>query len=218
MKAYLANLNPVERRFVIGVALLLFIVVNLFWVWPHFSDWSDLKMRLEKAQRELRRNELSIQQTNVLVAQIQKLSSEDSAVPPEDQSMQFFQTIQNQVNMSGIVFEGNSRPTMRTNEFFIEQEQPISVRGDEKKVVDFLYKLGAGNSLIRVKSLSLRPADASRQQLRADMTLVASYQKKLQPRSATATAKPAAAKPGPNPAAPGAKPAAQKPPTQPKKK
>ena len=30
MKAYFANLNPVERRFVVGVALLLFIVINAF--------------------------------------------------------------------------------------------------------------------------------------------------------------------------------------------
>lgn len=39
MNEYFSRLNPSERRFVVVVALLFFIVVNLFWVWPHFSDW-----------------------------------------------------------------------------------------------------------------------------------------------------------------------------------
>ena len=47
MNEYFSRLNPSERRFVVVVALLLFIVVNLFWVWPHFSDWGDLKGRLD---------------------------------------------------------------------------------------------------------------------------------------------------------------------------
>jgi hypothetical protein len=53
--------------------------------------------------------------------------------------------------------------------------------------VDFLYKLGDGNSLIRVRSLSLRP-DAPRQNLGGNITLIASYQKKPSARSAPAPA------------------------------
>jgi len=46
----------------------------------------------------------------------------------------------------------------------------------EPQLVDFLYKLGNGSSLIRVRDLSLQP-DPPRQKLAADIQLVASYQK-----------------------------------------
>jgi len=78
--------------------------------------------------------------------------------------------------------------------------------------VDFLYSLGSGNSLIRVRDLRLHP-DPPRQQLQADIRLAASYQKKAAPRPAatsgakgtsptpsTPTNKPPATKPAPTPA------------------
>ena len=213
MKAYFANLNPVERRFVVGVALLLFIVINAFIVWPHFSDWNTFQERLDRAQTKQRIYERAIQQTNALRAQIEKLGGEDSNVPREDQAMQFYGVIQRQMNASGVGLEGNSPMIMRTNEFFVEQEQTIRMRSGEQQLVDFLYKLGSGNSLIRVKSMSVQP-DASRQNLGAQVTLVASYQKN--PRAHPA-AKPAAA-PASRPATPPvAKPANQKIPTPTKK-
>jgi hypothetical protein len=58
--------------------------------------------------------------------------------------------------------------------------------------VDFLYSLGAGNSLVRVRGLSLSP-DAPRQNLRVSVTLVGSYQKKVPVRAAAVPAATAAA-------------------------
>jgi len=63
--------------------------------------------------------------------------------------------------------------------------------------VDFLYNLGAGDSLVRVRNLSIRP-DQNRQQLAASITLIASYQKnpKLTPApAATPAATPKTAPP-----------------------
>jgi len=57
---YLSRLNPSERRFVVGVALLFFIVVNVFWVWPHFSDWKTLKDSLDGARVKLARQDNAI--------------------------------------------------------------------------------------------------------------------------------------------------------------
>jgi hypothetical protein len=42
--------------------------------------------------------------------------------------------------------------------------------------VDFLYKLGSGASMIRVRDLELQP-DAPHQHLNGNIRLVASYQK-----------------------------------------
>jgi hypothetical protein len=66
-------------------------------------------------------------------------------------------------------------------------------------LVDFLYNLGKRNSMIRVRTMNLQP-DPSRMRLKAQIALVASYQKKQPTRSAAAAAvsKPAATtKPAP---------------------
>jgi hypothetical protein len=73
----------------------------------------------------------------------------------------------------------------QTNQFFLEKSQSVSVQAGEQQLVDFLYNLGAGNSQIRVRDLSLRP-DPARQQLLVQVKLVASYQKKTLSRTAAA--------------------------------
>ena len=68
----------------------------------------------------------------------------------------------------------------------MEQIQTIKVLSLEANLVDFLYKLGAGPSMVRVHDLSLQP-DAPHQRLQAEIRLVASYQK-TSPASAAKTA------------------------------
>ena len=43
MKKYLSQLRPLERRLVVGVAVVLLIVLNWAFIWPHFSDWSNYR-------------------------------------------------------------------------------------------------------------------------------------------------------------------------------
>ena len=38
------NLGALERRIVVVAALVLFIVVNAMFVWPHFKDWSKAQL------------------------------------------------------------------------------------------------------------------------------------------------------------------------------
>lgn len=208
MNGYLSRLNPMERRFVVGVGLVFFLVINIFWIWPHFADWSDLRGRLENSRSMLGTREGLIQQRPKVEAEIKKLASEGSYVPPEDQSLQFLRTIQTQMAQTGVGFVGNSRQTTSTNLFFIEQAQTVTVASGEKQLVDFLYNLGSGNSLVRVREISVRP-DPNRSQLNANITLVASFQKSSKaPAPATKAATPAA-----KPATPA--PTVAKPPTQP---
>jgi hypothetical protein len=88
----------------------------------------------------------------------------------------------------------------------VEQNETITTLSGEKQLVDFLYNLGSGQSLIRVKELSIQP-DQPHQQLNARITLVASYQRK------TPIAAPAAGATAPNKASPAAAPAGTKTPT-----
>jgi Tfp pilus assembly protein PilO len=124
-------------------------------------------------------------------AGINRFRQEGLEVPPEDQQNQFARAIQDQQVRSGVGIQQFGRVSTQTNQFFLELTQPISVQSGEAQLVDFLYNLGSGNSLIRVRDLTLRP-DAPRQQLSGTVKLVASYQKNP-PKKAAPAASPAPA-------------------------
>jgi hypothetical protein len=178
MKTYLSNLRPSERRLVAAVGVVFFIVINWLFVFPHFSDWSAADHRMWEANRKLKLYEGKIALTPNLERQIRALESEGLAVPAEEQSHNFASAVTSQAAQSGVTPQSNSRIIVSTNNpFFLELSQNINVQGREPQIVDFLYHLGSGNSLIRVRDLNIGP-DPSHQQLVAGVKLVASYQKK----------------------------------------
>jgi Tfp pilus assembly protein PilO len=184
MKKYLAQLRPLERRLVVGVAVVLLVVLNAVFIWPHFSDWGDLRARLEKARSDLARNQTAAAQIPALQAQVKTFANEGEFVAPEDQAINLMRTIQSQASASGFGIQNYSRALMRTNDaFFVEQVQNINVIATEEQLIDFLYKLGSGASMIRVRDLELQP-DPPHQRLAANIKLVASYQKNPAPAKA----------------------------------
>lgn len=177
MKKYFAQLRPLERRLVVGVAVVVFLVLNAVFIWPHSSDWSTLSGRLDDANRKLKLYQTAVAQTATLDAQVKKFASQGESVAAEDQAINFTRTIQSQSLASGVQLQNTSRQITRTNDaFFVEQVQNIVVLATEPQLVNFLYKLGSGASMIRVRDLELQP-DAPRQRLSANIKLVASYQK-----------------------------------------
>ncbi|HZR20339.1 MAG TPA: hypothetical protein VFE51_23855 [Verrucomicrobiae bacterium] len=200
MSAYWNNLRPFEKRVVAGFAVLFFIVLNFLFVFPHFSDLSAAHDRMDEAKRKLARYETEIAQTNLYMAGLRKYQQENSDVLPEEQSLQFANAVNAQAGQSGVHIVSGSHINTQTNQFFLEKSQSVSVQAGEQQLVDFLYNLGAGNSQIRVRDLSLRP-DPPRQQLLAQVKLVASYQKKTTARTSAAP-RPAATSSGRTPALP----------------
>jgi Tfp pilus assembly protein PilO len=185
MKDAFARLSSFERRFVMGVALIVFILLNAMFVWPRFSEWNRLQFRLTKARNTLARYQSEIAQMPAYQKQVRQLESEGLSVPPEDQTVNLMLTVQSRAAQSGVTIVANRPQPARTNEFFLEQAQSLTVTAGESQLVDFLYHLGDGASLTRVRDLSLM-RDASGHQLRADIKLVASYQKKPPVRAAPA--------------------------------
>jgi hypothetical protein len=215
--AYFARLSSLERRFIVIAIIVVFVVVNLWFVLPRFNDWGQVRNRHETALATRAKYEKEIAQTAAYTSQIGKLESEGVSVPVEDQSLNFLTAIQNQAVQSGVVIQQTPQP-QRTNQFFLERAVGLTIQSSEAQLVDFLYKLGDGNSLIRVRALSLRPdpPDARRQSLAGNVTLTASYQKKPSARPAPAPA-PAATVKTNKPSVP-VGPAAPKPATPTKKK
>jgi len=192
LSASFSRLSSVERWFIIVAIIVVFAVANFVFVLPRLNDWSNLTNRMSEARDKQKKFEDMIAQTPTFNAQIGKLEGENSAVPQEDQAINFLTAIQNQAAQSGISILANNRSPERTNQFFLERAQALTTQSGEGQLVDFLYNLGTGGSLIRVRALSIG-RDPSQQQLKATITLIASFQKKAPAKAApTAASKPAA--------------------------
>lgn len=191
LSASFSRLSSAERWFIIIVIIVVFAVVNFVFVLPRFNDWSQLTNRMSEARDKQKRYEEMIAQTTTFSNQITKLEGENSAVPQEDQAINFLTAIQNQAAQSGIAILSSTRSPERTNQFFLERAQTLITQSGEAQLVDFLYNLGTGSSLIRVRSLSIG-RDPSQQQLKATVTLIASFQKKPPVKAKPTPTKPAA--------------------------
>ena len=188
MKKYFASLSSFERRFVVGALLIVFVVLNLIFVRPLFSDWGKYQERGFKARRTLKNFQDKIALVPELERRVKAMESEGAFVPPEDQANDFIRTIQQQQVASGVDVKSSvPQSSPRTNTFFLERVQALTLEAGEPQLVDFLYRLGAGNSLVRVRGLSLR-RDVPGVRLSANVTLVASCQKKPAAKPATITA------------------------------
>jgi type II secretory pathway component PulM len=181
VKKYFSQLRPLERRVAVGTLVVLILVLNWAFVWPHFSDWSNLRRRLDVAEKKLKLYQTSITQIPDYEGKVKAFESQGAFVPPEDQAINFMRAIQSQSTASGVAIVNTSRQLTRTNDvFFIEQIQNINVTATDAQLVDFLYKLGSGASMTRVRDLELQP-DTAHQHLTANIKLVASYQKNPAP-------------------------------------
>ncbi len=190
MKSYLDNLRPFEKRLVVGIGAMLFVVLNFVFVFPHFSDWGRVKTRMDDARWTIDRFKKEIDLIPYYTTNINVLTKQGQDVPAEEQSAEFSRAINLQAGQSQVIILNTQKMTTKTNQFFLELSQGLSVQSTEERLVDFLYRLGAGDSLIRVRGLTIKP-DLPRQRLGASVTLVASYQKKAPAPAATKSSTPA---------------------------
>jgi Tfp pilus assembly protein PilO len=189
------NLRPNERRLVIGVAIVVFIILNWIFVWPEFGEWGRLQKRQREADDLLRRYRAEVQNTAQYQKTLNELEKAGATVASEEQALKLSTTIYNQAALSGVtpnnyneIRQTSSGPG-KGNQFFEEKAANVNITGDEKALVDFLYNLGVGGSLIRVRSMSLSP-DQPRYKLQGNLQVVASYARKAPPKAAPAATPP----------------------------
>jgi len=186
------NLKPGERRVVTFVAIGVFILLNAFFVWPEFGKLGKLKQRKLDAQKLYQSYQAEIGNIPRYQKQLNELQEAGAAVSSEQQASQMQTTIRNQGALSGVEInrydpQKQTASSAKPNQFFEEQVGTIGVVTEEKALIDFLYNLGVGGSLIRVRTMTLNP-DPGRHKLVGNLSLVASY-----PKRAPAKAAPAAA-------------------------
>lgn len=174
------NLRPQERRLVVFVAVVTFVVLNIWLVWPHFKDWRITSVELEKVQETLRKYQAETARIGDYQARLRELEGSGPNVIPEEQDLDLVRNVQSQTLASGIkVTRSDPRPktsNSRTNEFFEEQTVTLRFEAANEELVKFLVNLASTNSLIRVQDLDVRTA-SNKSKLSGGLTLVASYQK-----------------------------------------
>lgn len=204
MTGYLERLGltPQERRLVVAVAIALFGVLYFWLVWPRFGDWNKFGSDIDKSRALIAKYKSEIDRTAEYESKLKKLEGEGAAVIPEEQANELQRTIQTQASSSQVFTTGitpvgtGSVKATAASQFFEEQAMLVRFATGDSELINFLVALGSGNSLIRVRDLSMKP-DASQTKLQGQCTVVASYQKKVETKSAL---RPAAKLPPSSPA------------------
>jgi Tfp pilus assembly protein PilO len=190
MTKFLDNLNlrPHERRVVIVVAVIVFVVLNAWFVWPHFNDASKSLAAINKGRLDWTNRYDKIQldtRKGGLKDQIVDLTKEEGASIEGSKEIQLQRTVQQKAPQFGVmVLNYNEIPSTssgKTNEFFEERSMRIGVQTGESNLVNFLYDIGNDSSMIRVREIHLKPTDQNRYRLNGDVLLTANFQKKAAP-------------------------------------
>jgi hypothetical protein len=185
------NLRPQERRLVVLAGAVIFAVLNLWFVWPHFSDYARIKREIERAHATLERYQSELARVAEYNRRLEELEGQGAAgVLPEEQATLLITRIQMQAERSGLKLQ-RLTPAARTArggstiEFFEEQSLTLTLNptGPEE-LIDFLVSLATGDLVIRVRELDLRP-DPSQTRLIGTIRLVASFQKQSPERTGT---------------------------------
>lgn len=214
------NLRPAEKRLVVFAVIALFVVLNLIFVVPRFGEWEQTDQQIKEVQARLDRYAVEVRKMPVYKKELDRLKTVGQSVPSEDQALDLVKTISSQAALAQMAMQNisaKSGSAGKTNLFFEERTASATLNGTEEQLVDFLYYLGKSDSLIRVRAMNLAP-DPARMRLNANMTFVASYQKKAPTKPAGDGKTPAAAgTPSSSPSAPTASASPFKaPPTYPK--
>jgi hypothetical protein len=184
------NLRPQERRMVVIVGVIIFIVINVVFVMPIFGSYGKTMNEMSKSRQTLQRYETEIKKKGQYEQQLRQLESSGSYVGQEDQASKLMSEVTSQAALSGVTVmqytPGARGNAGKTNSFFEEQTMAITVNTGEKELIDFLYSLGSGGSLVRVRSMTLSPEVPNRYKLLSNLTLVESFQKKPPAKAASA--------------------------------
>ena len=184
------NLSPQERRLVIFVAVVVFVALNWFLVRPYFGDLGRAQKQKKVADTDIRKFSDEIQRKPMYEKQKTLLSQQGNQVATEEQATSLIREVGNQAGVAGVSVQSLIPATrtrdVRTNVFFEEQGANLTfMNTGEQELINFLYGLASQQSLIRIKSMVLRP-DQGRMKLAGTLTLVESFQKKKTAKAAAA--------------------------------
>jgi hypothetical protein len=171
------NLSSAERRLV--MAVLVVLMLALAWmVWGMIPSPGVTQNKIANAQKALNSFTNEISKISDYEKKIRTLEGLGSEVKKIDQEVNMRRAINNLTAANGVRVTRTGRMTTKTNDFFLEKTLRIDFSSKESDIVNFLWKLGGNDSMVRVSEMRVRP-DKNRFKLDGWMNLTASYQKNL---------------------------------------
>lgn len=188
------NLGAMERRIVVGAALVLFVVLNAMFVWPQFKDWNKVQLDILKAQKTLDDFQKEVDQLPKLQKREEELKGEGGAqLASAEMALALLKVVQPKAAAAGInVMQWDPRKVTgaSASSYFEEQTLRITFQNTgDAELLKFMVSLGENNSTIRIRDLTVKP-DPSQMKLMGELTMVASYQKAAPPGKQSSPATP----------------------------
>jgi len=172
------------------VGFVVFVVLNIWMVWPQFGQVAVWEQRKRDTEKKLKTFKDELNRKPEYEKELARMEKLGVYVATEEQALQLMEEVRSEAalaNVSVTRWDPSQRSTATRTNFFEEQSLSITVNTGEKELVDFLWNLGSRNSLIRVKNMSLQP-DPTRMRLQGTILLVKSFQKKKSAPSVAAAA------------------------------
>ncbi len=174
------NLRTGEKRLLVGIGIVLFMVLNVLFVWPKFGEFGRVRQRTEKVRQEISKFQAEIDKAPTYQRVLKEMEGQGSRIVREEQALQLLQTVQSQALATGVRIN-SSQETSRgfniaTNAFFDEQSLVVSYDTGYRQLINFLVGLAEHESMIRVRQMDVKRSP-NNQSLQGNVTLVASFQK-----------------------------------------
>ncbi|MGZ8900230.1 MAG: hypothetical protein ACXW3Z_09050, partial [Limisphaerales bacterium] len=172
------NLRPQERRLVVIVGTVIFVLLNMWFVWPYFDDWGQTKAEIARNRATLERFQREIDQKPKYEARLRELESTGSEMLSNENDLQ--RVVLMQATAAGVATGGSSvtrNSAGNTNQFFQEASISIPFHAGGKELVDFLVGIAAQNAMIRVRDMSVRP-EQNQTKLGGTLVFVGNFQQR----------------------------------------
>jgi hypothetical protein len=175
------NLRPQERRLVVIVGMVFFVVLNIWFVWPYFGQWSQVEDKMVKSRTTLKRYQDEIAKRSKYEATERQLSNIGELLVGE---LDMENTVRRQATVTpGFqIIDARTRSGggmgSNTNRFFQEQILTIQFNSGGKELIDFLVGIASQNLLMRVRELTVKPADPAPTRLTGSIVFVGNQQRR----------------------------------------
>ena len=197
------NLQPAERRMVLVAMVVMVALLSYWFVWPKWDEYQKIERGLEETGRLKARYLAETTKTNAYAKRLVELQTSGAQLAGDDAANRLQADVNREAAAAGVQILSMIPSTVsarvggsQTNQFFDDLQVTVALNAGEPELVAFLYALGSGASMVRVRDVSNLRLDPSHTRLTATITFVASVQKKM----AAPASRGAASKPGANPA------------------
>lgn len=171
------GIRPQERRSVILLLLAFLIIGTIAWL-VMGPELFQLRNVRDQFREENKAAANLVELRDTLKLEVETLSAESGMVSDGRQAQKLIKDIESKARRSGLNFTRTrgGPVTSRGNQDFEETKLTVAFQSSLVDLVDFLKNVSEGQNMIRVSNMTVQPT-TDRQQLRVDLTFVASYPK-----------------------------------------